>query len=202
MIVNLPPELKDLEIHVQNLLTQLDTSKKELSDLKKELEDNYLDRRKVFPLGTNVNAHYAVGNDVTQTIGDNSTLLVDFLDDLIVSPYVKTDVQNQRFYVQAAGEYIINAQILFNTIDASTQHMETRILVNGTQKVNGRMLVETGENTNANYSAIPINFKLMLDVGDEINIQVYQNNNRNVTRTVNTSNNYSYVNISFAGNWE
>jgi len=176
----------------------------EIVDLKSRLDDiesNFIDRRVAFPLGTdNTHCFYAVGNDVTQNVTDNNVLLVDFLDELTLSPYVTTDAQNQRFFVQTSGSYNIVGQVMLNGINDDFQHVESRLLINGSTIKSGRTYIDDVDQAQERFVTQVVH-SAYLTAGTEINLQVYQNNSTNVSRSVNISNTLSNINIAFLGNF-
>lgn len=195
---------RKLAIILRSIVNCVSTNETDISSVKErldEIESNFLDRRVVFPLGTNINYLVAVANDATQNIPDNGTIQVDFLSTLINSPYFTPNAQADVFTVNADGLYNINTQVMFNNIDSNYHHMETRILINNSLITRGRMVVQVGSDLD-NSSAVASQYNVKLNAGDNIRVVVYQNNAENIVRSVNITDSLSFLNIVYAGNFD
>ena len=204
MIKNLPPEFRDLEIHIQQLLTDVAELKKNsggvvspaLDSRLSLVENNYISKAKQFPLGYDTVSRYSVST--TQNVADNGDIYVRFLDDLTVSPYLTTNSNQDEFTVVESGIYIITCGLLFNGIASNYQHIETRILINGSRFKRGRLIVQT-DSDNTNSSSVEATLMEFLNEGDKIRIEAYQNNFDNLSRSINTTGSFSNLNIVYIG---
>jgi len=204
LIKNLPPEFRDLEIHIQQLLTDVAELKKNsggvvstaLDSRLSLVEKNYISKAQQFPLGYDTVARYSVST--TQNVADNGDIYVRFLDDLTVSPYLTTNSNQDEFTVVESGIYIITCGLLFNGIASNYQHIETRILINGSRFKRGRLIVQT-DSDNTNSSSVEATLMEFLNEGDKIRIEAYQNNFDNLSRSINTTGSFSNLNIVYIG---
>ena len=199
MIKNLPPEFRDLEIHIQQLLTDVAELKKKSPALDSRLslvENNYISKAQQFPLGYDTVSRYTVST--TQNIGDNDDIFVRFLNDQTVSPYLTTNSNQDEFTVVESGIYIITCGLLFNDIASNYHHIETRILINGSIFKRSRLVVETDSN-NSNVSSVEATLMEFLNEGDKIRIEAYQNNAESFNRSINTTGSFSNLNIVYIG---
>jgi len=204
LIKNLPPEFRDLEIHIQQLLTDVAELKKNsgggvstaLDSRLSLVENNYISKAKQFPLGYDTVSRHSVST--TQNVADNGDIYVRFLDDLTVSPYLTTNSNQDEFTVVESGIYIITCGLLFNGIASNYQHIETRILINGSRFKRGRLIVQT-DSDNTNSSSVEATLMEFLNEGDKIRIEAYQNNFDNLSRSINTTGSFSNLNIVYIG---
>ena len=204
MIKNLPPEFRDLEIHIQQLLTDVAELKKNsgggvstaLDSRLSLVENNYISKAQQFPLGYDTVARYSVST--TQNIADNDDIFVRFLTDRTLSPYLTSNSNQDEFTVVESGIYIITCGLLFNGIASNYQHIETRILINGSRFKRGRLIVQT-DSDNTNSSSVEATLMEFLNEGDKIRIEAYQNNFDNLSRSINTTGSFSNLNIVYIG---
>lgn len=202
MISNLPPEFRDLEIHIQDLLTQVKDSVAEITSLKKEVATlksatsfGLLD---LFPLGPEVVSQYTTA--VTQTIPDNATFIPNLEQDTIESAYLVRQSASS-WEVQENGLFYIQFQALFNFITEDYQHIESRIILNGTTIQSSRDIDDDVDN-GGRYSNCNVAVPLKLKKGDIIRVSVFQNNTANITRTLNNSNSFTNLRTIYLGKGE
>ena len=201
MISNLPPEFRDLEIHVQDLLVSIKAANEEIASLKKEissLKSGSFSIKNLFPLGPEVVSQYTTS--VTQTIPDNATYIPNLEDDTIVSAYLARQ-SSSSWVVQESGLFYIQFQALFNFITEDYQHIESRIILNGITVQSSRLIDDDVDNGGV-YSNCNVAVPLKLNKGDIIRVSVYQNNTANITRTLNNSNSFTNLRTIYLGKGE